>query len=40
MPMTAASQNGMLYCATSSAKMPAPRKPMLATAKLMTRVDR
>ncbi len=38
--MTAAIQNGTLYCATSRAKTPAPMKPMLATAKLMTRVDR
>jgi hypothetical protein len=36
----AASQNGTLYWATRRANSPAPMMPRLATAKLMTRVDR
>ena len=36
----AASQNGMSYSMTSSARRLAPTSPMLPTAKLMTRVDR
>ena len=33
-------QNGMWYLASQMTSRPAPTRPMLPTAKLMTRVDR